>query len=331
MAGAIQIVGGSGNPGAIILPSYASSYKLAYSPPTLVNPITVTLPAATSVNTKATGSSTIGLDNTKDYIIVMPVLRTSTVQINGGRNIVIIGGHISLSVTNDAAIFITDSSTNGAAAPQFGRVVHIEGVQIDNPNGLSFDGLDYNCPSATVRFQNCRVTGLTGTYNGTHADISQNQGGATQVCYDHITGTCDYQGFFFGPGGGSNPQGVSDGLVAGNTDLSYWEANPGTTPSTELFWNESTINSVNEYTPIDIVAPFVISNNRSGQTVLHNSIYAPSGVTPTEDGQGNITFPSVMQITGSIIDGNANPLAIPNSGFCPVGNCGLGYVSPGYV
>jgi hypothetical protein len=60
-------------------PAPSGPYQLAYAPPTLVSPVTVTLPASTSVNTKATGSSTVGLDNTKDYIIVMPVLRTGPV------------------------------------------------------------------------------------------------------------------------------------------------------------------------------------------------------------------------------------------------------------
>jgi hypothetical protein len=306
--------------------SSPTGYKLAYPPPTLVNPVTVNLGPSTSVNTQATGSSTTGLDNTKDYIIVLPTgaVRTTTIQINGGRNIVVIGGHIGMAVQTDAAVLITDNSTNGAAAPQSGRVVHIEGILADNPNDLSFDGLDYNCPSAIVQFQNCRVVGMTGSLNAVHADISQNQGGAIAVRYDHVSGTTDYQGFFLPLAGGT----ITNGALISNVDLSFWQAN-SSNPYTDIFWNYNS-NEPSENNPVDIVGPFVISNNRSGQTVLNNSIYAV-GSSLSEDGSGNITFASGAGVSGAIIDGNMNPNAIPAGGFCAVGDCGIGYVSPGYI
>jgi hypothetical protein len=122
------------------------SYKLHWPPPTLESPVTVHLDTTVSVNTAVTGSSSMGLDNTKDYIIVLPsVLRTTTVTINGGRNIIVMGGHATLAGTQtDAAVLITDNSINGAATPQQGRIVHIEGMFVDASGGLSHDGIDYS-------------------------------------------------------------------------------------------------------------------------------------------------------------------------------------------
>jgi hypothetical protein len=304
----------------------ASPYSLRWAPPELDNPVTVNLNTTTSVNTAATGYSGTDLDNTKDYIIVLPSsLRTTTVTINGGRNIIIKGGHATLAGTQtDAVILITDQSTNGAPTPQQGRIVHIEGILVDASGGLSHDGIDYNCPSAIVQIQNCRITGMQGQKSEVHADISQNQGGAQEVRYDHVTGSTNYQGFFLPPGGGV----ITNGVKIGNVDLSYWEANLNN-PITYLLWSTQTTDGT-QNNPVDIIASFVISNNRSGQTVLADSIWAPSNTPLSEDEAGNITFAAGANVTGTIIDGNINPSAIPSGGFCPIVNCGLNYVSPGY-
>jgi hypothetical protein len=110
--------------------------------------------------------------------------------------------------------------------------------------------------------------------------------------------------------------------------LSYWEANTAN-PITYLLWSTQSTDGI-QNTPIDIIGPFVISNNRSGQSVLKDSIWAPSNTPLSEDVDGNITFAPGANVTGAIIDGNKNPSAISSGGFCSTTNCGLGYVSPGY-
>jgi hypothetical protein len=304
----------------------SSSYTLRWSPPALENPVTVNIGTTLSVNTAATGSSVTGLDNTKDYIIVLPsALRTTTVTINGGRNIIVMGGHATLAgKQTDSVVLVTDDSSNGASTPQQGRIVHIEGLLVDASGGLSHDGIDYSCPTAIVQVQNCRITGMQGQKSEVHADISQDQGGAQEVCYDHITGTTNYQGLFFPPAGGA----ITNGVKISNVDLSYWETNSAN-PITYLFWSTQTSDGT-QNNPVDIIENFVISNNRSGQSVLANSIWAPSNTPLNEDNKGNITFAAGANVTGSIVDGNKNPSAIPTGGFCPSVNCGLNYLSPGY-
>lgn len=318
----------------------APAYTLSYPPPVLVNPVIVTLGASTSLNTAATGSPTTGLDNTRDYLILLPVGRTRTLEINGGRNVIALGLSSALGVQTDAALIITDNSTNGAAKPQEGRIVHIEGALIQNPHELQFDGFDYDCPSAIVQFVNIRCLNLEGgnhtteeyeregvKYKYAHADISQNQGGAQQVRYDHISGTCDYQGITAFPHDGSVP----GGLVISNVDLGYQHENPRPASNTGyLLFTQETAHA-SEHTPVSIVGSFVITNNKAGQTVRANSVWSSPDVSaPTEDGSGNISFNPATGITGKVIDGNVNPSAVPAGGFCPEGNCGLGYVSPGY-
>jgi hypothetical protein len=301
-------------------------YGLKWSPPVLENPITINLNTTISVNTAATSSFATGLDNTRDYIIALPsTLRTTTVTINGGRNIIVMGGHATLAGSQtDAVVLVTDNSTNGRVTPQKGRIVHIEGMLVDASGGLSHDGIDYNCPTAIVQIQNCRITGMQGQKSEVHADISQNQGGAQEVRYDHVTGTTNYQGLFCPPGGGT----ITNGVKISNVDLSYWEANLNN-PITYLLWNTQTSDG-QQNNPVDISGSFVISNNRSGQSVLADSIWAPADTPLSEDGAGNITFAAGANVTGAITDGNKNPDAVPSGGFCPIANCGLNYVSPGY-
>jgi hypothetical protein len=306
-----------------------AGYTLAYPPPTLSSPTTVTLSASTSVNTQATGSSSLGLDNTKDYIIVMPVTRTSTVQINGGRNIVILGGHISLSAQTDAAILITDNSTNGASAPQQGRTVHIEGVAIDNPNTLAFDGIDYNCPTAIIQVQNCRITGLSGSVETTHADITQNQGGAQEVRWDHCTGAGNYQGIFWQPGnlGG----GTTDILKAEVSNVNLYYDSPavdGTSTITYLLWVMGPGNTGTTTLPYSFTNVYV-ANSRSGQTAQANSLWPgttnPSGYHATYNSStGAVTFP------GTNLTGQINVGTPPGGDYCASGVAGIGYSSPGY-
>jgi hypothetical protein len=304
----------------------SQSYKLRWAPPVLVNPVTINLNTTNSVSAAATGNYATGLDNNQDYIIVLPsTLRTTTITINGGRNIILKGGHATLEgAQTDSVVLITDSSTNGSATPKPGRIVHIEGILVDASGGLSHDGIDYDCPSAIVQIQNCRITGMMGQKSEVHADISQNQGGAQEVRYDHVTGTTDYQGFFCPPAGGI----ITNGIKISNTDLSYWAANLSN-PVTYLLWSTQ-ITDGTQNTPVDILGTFVISNNRSGQTVLADSIWAPSNTPLSEDAAGNISFAAGANVTGSIIDGNKNPNAVPSGGFCPIANCGLNYSSPGY-
>ena len=90
---------------------------LTWRPPTLVNPIMVTL-----CNCNISGGQiVVNLNTGQDYILKDPVVLTHPVVIQGGHNVVWIGGHIRPSSGPDIGIQLKRNIGQG------GGVVHLEG------------------------------------------------------------------------------------------------------------------------------------------------------------------------------------------------------------
>ena len=105
---------------------------------------------------------TFTLDPGTDYRIVTPETIAGPVRIRGGRHVVWVGGHISISrgdtrpgATERRAIFIGDHPDEPTVAR---RIVHLEGLLLDGDD-LS-EGIDIAAPSAIVQIQNVRVSGV---------------------------------------------------------------------------------------------------------------------------------------------------------------------------
>jgi hypothetical protein len=153
-----------------------------------------------------------------DYVININT-KIERLSIGGGRNVVIIGGHIS---TPDRGVnpkgpgdrwglWLDDNggvAGSGELVP--GRVVHVEGVLIDGVD-LS-DAINIRGASVVLQLQNMR-TGLsafrsendkngTGVYGSggpsgwTHADSFQPHGGLRELRTDRVTMITGYQGIF---------------------------------------------------------------------------------------------------------------------------------------
>jgi hypothetical protein len=130
------------------------------------------------------------LDRSKDYRLIMPngVLDVGdgTLSINGGRNVVLIGGQMTSSGTIG-----TIRATNQAGT------LHIEGLHISGANlteGIQFQ----NESSAVIQLQNIRFDTVHGSYSGHHADLIQFWGGGPKTMrIDGLTGSTNYQGFMF--------------------------------------------------------------------------------------------------------------------------------------
>ena len=160
---------------------------LTWAPPALENPTVITL-------TKDGWSPK--LDNEKDYIIRLPdEPREQTVRIQGGRNVVLIGGHIRIpkkGSSNHRAIYIQDG------AP--GRTVHIEGVLVTCHDEDEGDAIAIDAPNTIVQVENFRVENLQGAINTdeghNHSDIIQPWGGVAELRVDKLTGNSNYQGLF---------------------------------------------------------------------------------------------------------------------------------------
>lgn len=161
-----------------------SNLTLKYAPPSLQNPITLNV---------GTGYSNPTLKADQDYIIKLPsTVKIGGLQINGGRNVVVIGGHIKLdpSVTTASsdlyrrAIYIKNN--NGT--------VHLEGIRIEGDDATTFDGIAIASPNSIVQVQNVRIERLYGTHSGFHADMIQPFGGVKELRVDKFTGSSGYQG-----------------------------------------------------------------------------------------------------------------------------------------
>ena len=141
---------------------------LRWAPPTLTDPITINLPA--------TGDRRLNLDNSRDYIIKYPsVRRVGELCVRGGRNIVIIGG--ASTIAPHTGTGVRNIQLSDKPGEMDGRVIHIEGLDIDGSGGGEADGIGIGTPSAIVQLENVRITGLIGHLSSTHADVIQTWGG----------------------------------------------------------------------------------------------------------------------------------------------------------
>ncbi len=280
--------------------------KLRWSPPKLENPVTITLGEGVTSNT---------LDKTKDYIVKLPAKRkVGATILEGGRNIVIIGGYITVPTgnkpqdINSRAIYIKNAE----------GTVHIEGVLIDNSGNSDFDGIAICAPSAVVQIQNCRIMGLTGLFKGTHSDIVQPWGGVKELRIDRLTGSSNYQGLFI-------PQDLAPigSAVISHVDM---KALPNSyhPNGTYLLWFTKDQDGNSVY-PITFEEVYIIplEGRTAGQTVWPH-VKSPQAIAAVQNGK-EISWPTLKSVKGVVTEG-----APPGGEFVPEGVAGLDYSSPGY-
>ena len=292
---------------ALAAPAAAAPAPLSWAPPPLDRPTTIRL---------GDGYTSTSLDPAKDYVIELPPgkKRGATV-IQGGRNVVIRGGWISIppGQPDDAhrrAIYVKNNV----------GTVHIEGVLIDASEGGVSDGIDISAPQSTVQIQNVRVVGLQGSQAGFHADVIQPWGGVRDLRVDRLTGTSAYQGLYIGPDlgpiAGADLRRVDLGPAPGVA--SQWDGG-------HLLWVTSGASGCNSY-PIDLSQVWVAP--RAGRT-LGDSVWPQAGVPsacgPSVAGGSSLTWP------GLAVRGSVNLGRPPGGDWVPAGVAGLGYESPGYA
>ncbi|HZI15921.1 MAG TPA: hypothetical protein VE153_36480, partial [Myxococcus sp.] len=171
---------------------------LSWRPPALTNPITVN---ASNAN------RSLNLDPTKDYIIkIVEVISSGDLSITGGRNVVLIGGHIT--VPWRGVWPVEGNARRGLYLKHLTGTMHDEGLLIDGEDLAEGIDVDTRTVGATLQIQNVRVGLVHGrpeesacyTCSGVHhPDIIQNWGGPTYYRIDRLTGSTDYQGFMIQP------------------------------------------------------------------------------------------------------------------------------------
>lgn len=166
----------------------ASGDRLTWAPPELVDPEQVLI---------TEDNRNLDLDPERDYELVLPdepLEVPGGVTVVGGRNVVMIGGEISIPDSGAVdggdvrAVYLKDQT----------GTVHVEGLAITGDGlGEGFN-LDQR-QGAVIQLQNIHVETVQGTQEGHHADLIQTWAGPRQLLVDGLTGSTNYQGFFLLP------------------------------------------------------------------------------------------------------------------------------------
>ena len=305
--------GGVTDPG-----SSGADGPLLWAPPALVSPTSIDIQSGMDPDV-------LDLSTSRDYILHMPSSGiTGTVEINGGHNVVLIGGQITVPSTVDQTDNGADDGDTAIYVRNSTGTVHIEGVQIDGQTDTMFDGIDINAPQATVQVENVRMTGLWGSYSMEHADAIQTWGGVKELRVDDLTAEGDYQGLTVAPSIGS--VGSAD---FHNVDLtaSAWptalagESNGG---GIMIWLTQGT--STCTTTPMSFDDVYVA--NQTGRILSGSTVWpATNSALPCRAQQtgDQVSWPS-LPISGGVTLGSP-----PNGSFVPAGTVGVGYHSPGYA
>jgi hypothetical protein len=168
-----------------------------------------------------TGATLGALDNTKDYRLHIPTELPRTLVIQGGRNVVVIGGAI-----NNQNATASDGSQKNAGVYVNGvkGVCHLEGLKLYG-SGLR-DGFVLNCTDvgSVVRIQNCQIDEIHATdevgYTDIHPDNIQTTSGPSKLHVDRFSGTYIYQAIYDQPEAtASNLPVDPDGRIYKNMDF----------------------------------------------------------------------------------------------------------------
>lgn len=145
------------------------------------------------------GGGTIRLAPRHDYRIVLgePLREVGGLRIVGGRNVVLVGGHITIPRAGPGA---SAGDRRGLLISGQTGTVHVEGLLIDNDGGDLSEGIDIAAPRAVVQIQNTRVAGIHARdgkrFTDNHPDVIQTFGGVRELRVNRLTGTTTYQGLF---------------------------------------------------------------------------------------------------------------------------------------
>jgi hypothetical protein len=295
----------------------SQSNKLAWPVPLLASPAVIT------VRTGMDPDHLI-LSTDRDYVLKLP--RTGihgTLEIDGGHNISLVGGQITVPATANQTDNGVDDTDTGIYIKGSTGIVHIEGVLIKaNPN-VMFDGIDINAPQATVEIENVRMDDVYGSYSTEHADVVQTWGGVARLLIDNLSADGDYQGLTISPSIGSvgsadienvdltddpRPASLADVTVGGG--IMIWLTR-GTTTC--------------QASPVTFKNVYV--TNLTQRILSSNTVWPPS--TSDLPCAGHLAD-SMMSWPTLPVHGFVNLGPPPDGPFVPNGVAGSHYRSPGY-
>jgi hypothetical protein len=284
--------------------------SLAWAPPALSNPISIDV---TNANRQ------LRLDDSRDYRlrIVEPLERE--LWIEGGRNVVVVGGHVTIDELGASNAY----RDNTAVKIRFGNpagTVHVEGLLIDGP--FVSDAIAV-ATGRTVQIENVRIERTRHGIKGQHGDCLQIQQGAGALRIDHFTCTTEQQGLFL-----DDSQGRTGAIDIRNTDIVgdpgkvlFFQTTASTGPVTlRNVW----LHTDRPWAPLGFwVYPTVAGAGPgpAGTGVRRAVVSSARGDRPGVR-QPQVSFVNT-RISGRLFGGHP-----PSHDFVPAGVAGLDYVSP---
>ena len=295
-----------------ILPPPPDTSKLAWAPPVLTTPISVDVPA--NDTRYGNGVTKVVLASGQDARINLPsTTKVGGLWIEGGRNVVVIGGHIQ---PNPNHTMVSGAlGMRGIYVKNNTGVVHVEGVLIDSPDDREYDAMEIDSGGTTLQLENNRWLKVAGTYSTNHGDVLQPYGtGVREVRIDKLTASSRYQGLqlydqYNGP------------VTAKRVDLTARAQTSGTSGGHMVWVGNDSCEQISHYSFSEVyVTP------RPDRT-LGNSIWPTTSAStcPAQLLNGLASWPLFLAITGGVALGRP-----PGGEFVPAGVAGPGYVSPGY-
>jgi len=303
--------------------------ELAWRPPALVHPKVVTLCNCNLVNDQIIVNLAAG----QDYILKDHVLLTHPVVIQGGHNVVWIGGAIRPSSGPDIGIQLIRDIGQG------GGTIHLEGIYLDGIDGVLTDGIEggewasTHAPSgtradATLQIENVRIDHLSGDSGVSHQDCIQHYGGWKDLRVDHFTCQTLYQGFYLPwEDAGANNQGVLSHWDLRNANLTDSRNATGTGMQTLLHFGDlgpAVFDATSHQQGGNLSNVYLGATQKS----LDQETYPNSGTTSldgtlvhsTVNADGTISWANSWAISGFITPGDP-----PGGDYVPLGVAGLHY------
>jgi hypothetical protein len=245
------------------------------------------------------------LDPATNYVIMLPDKpKNGPTALEGGRNIIVPGGHIVMSRGETdlerRALYIKDAT----------GTVRIEDLFIEGTDNAEFDAIAISAPEAVVELINIRVEDVHGTFAGFHGDIVQPFGGVRKLYVNGLTGYSSYQGFYL-----YQTSGAIGSVELWNVNLGY---NPNPDDNTTfLLWLEG----CSSY-PITLRNVYI--QPRENQKVIRHAVQ-PNDVEPrqcraTQEGD-SVWWPKIQAVDGRVIEGTP-----PAGDFVPALRWELGQI-----
>jgi hypothetical protein len=291
--------------------------QLSWAPPKVHNARVIHAP-------NGENPAILRLDPQRDYVVKLPRHGLDgTLEINGGHNVVVMGGEVNVPSTANQ----TDNGADGTDTAIYVRAstgtVHIEGVLIKADDDTKYDGIDVNAPEATVQVENVRVEDVFGSLTSEHADVIQTWGGVKELDVDGLTARGDYQGLTVAPA-----LGEVGSVHLKHVDLTVEAPPPSLSRETVgggiMLWLTSGTDTCDSAT---VTLKHVFIANRTRRIRSANTVWPSpkSGLecAPTVS-DGRIEWP------GLPVSGGVNIGTPPHGSFVPEGVAGNDYHSPGY-